>query len=519
MDSRFLSQNDQDWFADKVATPTSQQQSPLPKKIDGRVLPQTPQSGRESVASISRPIIHQQKTIPSASSTLSNSDASRLQSSSFMERSMLTQVNADADWIMIEQGQLNSSNSSGQHHVSGNGNRSQSDDVQAQVTKLNMQISKINKFKAVLNDGTSNSVDLEKLRKLSWSGVPDEFRMVVWQLLLGYMPVNNDRRQQVLDKRRAEYRDYVSQSFILSSPSDSQNNTQLQQQQDQVESKQSQQQQQQQQQQLTPSMQINHAIWHQIHIDVPRTNPSVKLYQNHRIQQSLERILFCWAIRHPSCGYVQGINDLATPFYSVYLSGHLEESKIDIDVFKDNQDFDSIPQRVIDLVEADTFWCLTKLLDGIQDNYMHSQPGIQRQIGKMKELINRIDSQLYSHLQSQGIEFIQFAFRWMNCLLMREMSIRNVIRMWDSYLSEGPDGFSDFHVYVASAFLAKWTDHLKSLEFQDIIMFLQSPPTKDWSDKEIEVLLSEAFMWKSLFHGSPNHLNRSSAQETSSWSI
>ena len=62
-------------------------------------------------------------------------------------------------------------------------------------------------------------------------------------------------------------------------------------------------------------------------------------------------------------------------------------------------------------VEADCFWCLGKLLDGIQvtiviwlvqknamdlylkskDNYTHGQPGIQRQIIRLKELINRID--------------------------------------------------------------------------------------------------------------------------------
>jgi hypothetical protein len=40
---------------------------------------------------------------------------------------------------------------------------------------------------------------------------------------------------------------------------------------------------------------------------------------------------------------------------------------------------------------------------------------------------------LYNHLQHQGIEFIQFAFRWMNCLLMREIPLKNTIRMWDSY--------------------------------------------------------------------------------------
>jgi hypothetical protein len=29
---------------------------------------------------------------------------------------------------------------------------------------------------------------------------------------------------------------------------------------------------------------------------------------------------------------------------------------------------------------------------------------------------------------------MQFAFRWMNCLLMREMSVTCTIRMWDTYL-------------------------------------------------------------------------------------
>jgi len=40
-------------------------------------------------------------------------------------------------------------------------------------------------------------------------------------------------------------------------------------------------------------------------------------------RQSLERILYIWAIRHPASGYVQGINDLATPFFTVFLSAHI----------------------------------------------------------------------------------------------------------------------------------------------------------------------------------------------------
>lgn len=39
--------------------------------------------------------------------------------------------------------------------------------------------------------------------------------------------------------------------------------------------------------------------------------------------QSLERILYVWAIRHPASGYVQGINDLVTPFFQIFLSAYI----------------------------------------------------------------------------------------------------------------------------------------------------------------------------------------------------
>ena len=89
---------------------------------------------------------------------------------------------------------------------------------------------------------------------------------------------------------------------------------------------------------------------------------------------------------------------------------------------------------------------------------------------------------LSAHLESQNVEFMQFAFRWMNCLLMREISVQNTIRMWDTYLvcsfnllfwslvdqsqAEGPDAFSQFHLYVCSAFLVRWSEKLRQMDFQ-----------------------------------------------------
>lgn len=90
------------------------------------------------------------------------------------------------------------------------------------------------------------------------------------------------------------------------------------------------------------------------------------------------------AIRHPASGYVQGINDLATPFLVVFLSEHLEGS---IDTWS-MADLSS--EKILN-VEADSYWCLSKLLDGMQDHYTFAQPGIQRLVFKLKELVRRID--------------------------------------------------------------------------------------------------------------------------------
>lgn len=42
-------------------------------------------------------------------------------------------------------------------------------------------------------------------------------------------------------------------------------------------------------------------------------------------------------------------------------------------------------------------------------------------------------------------------------------------------------------------------------DIQGIIMFLQSLPTQDWGDHEIEMLLSEAFVLNSIWHNAQSH--------------
>ncbi|XP_050235574.1 GTPase-activating protein GYP1 [Mercurialis annua] len=321
---------------------------------------------------------------------------------------------------------------------------------------------RIMKFTKELSETT---VILERLRELAWSGVPPYMRPNVWRLLLGYAPPNSDRREGILRRKRLEYLDCVAQFYDIPDTERSDD-------------------------------EIN--MLRQISVDCPRTVPDVTFFQQEQVQKSLERILYTWAIRHPASGYVQGINDLATPFLVVFLSEHLQGNI-------NKWSITDLSQDKISNIEADCYGCLSKLLDGMQDHYTFAQPGIQRLVFKLKELVRRIDEPVSRHMEEQGLEFLQFAFRWFNCLLIREIPFHLVTRLWDTYLAEG-DALPDFLVYIYASFLLTWSDKLQKLEFQEMVMFLQHLPTQNWTHQELEMVLSRAYMWHSMFNSSPSHL-------------
>ncbi|KPP77722.1 hypothetical protein Z043_102829 [Scleropages formosus] len=477
----------------------------------------------------------------------------------------------------------------------------------------------------------SFSTHLKELRKLSWSGIPRQVRPITWKLLSGYLPANVERRASTLQRKRQEYFGFIEQYY------DSRND------------------------------EHHQDTYRQIHIDIPRMSPESLILQP-RVTEIFERILFIWAIRHPASGYVQGINDLVTPFFVVFVFEYIEEEV-------ENFDVSSLQEDALRNIEADSFWCMSKLLDGIQwdaaatithkaaemgnvlfllppvvyhikdselstpegswvkcdqineclgaklypigceelvswrgqyhlqlmlspfvvcatpccalglqqgdgtavlhnvlskavnyctlsesltakpclvpgkDNYTFAQPGIQRKVQALEELVSRIDEMpdgqnlfstpllsfesqaflwenaiickvfmciyghlstesVHRHMQKYEVEYLQFAFRWMNNLLMRELPLRCTIRLWDTYQAE-PEGFSHFHLYVCAAFLVRWRKEiLEEKDFQGLMILLQNLPTMHWGNEEISVLLAEAYRLKFAFADAPNHYKR-----------
>uniref|UniRef100_A0A061R7G5 Tbc protein n=2 Tax=Tetraselmis sp. GSL018 TaxID=582737 RepID=A0A061R7G5_9CHLO len=221
-------------------------------------------------------------------------------------------------------------------------------------------------------------VDVEALRSVAWGGIPPHLRPLTWRLLLGYLPPNRDRRGSILKRKRREYLSMVPEF-------DGEGR------------------------ERTPE---ELAMLHQVQIDAPRTAPGESFFHQEAVQECIVRILYIWGIRHPASGYVQGINDIVTPFLAVFLSEHFSGPL-------DDWDASQLDRGTLMDMEADCYWCLCKFLDSIQDHYTYAQPGIQKKVFRIRELVRRIDAPLADHLQAEGVEFMLFGHRWVNCLLVR----------------------------------------------------------------------------------------------------
>ena len=307
---------------------------------------------------------------------------------------------------------------------------------------------------------------------------------------------------------------------------------------------------------------VDYKTYKQIAVDIPRTMPEFKVFSYDKIRKLMLRVLFIWSMRHPASGYVQGFNDLISPFVAVFLIDQInnyrnknklnnvtndsslnekknekknektiekmnektiektidkqnlqndqksiETKEVDLYALDFSEDFmaeNGITEDVLESMEADIYWCFSKMMDKIQSNYTNNQPGLQKMMSKLEEIIKLLDPELVKHLQLNEVSFIQFSFRWMNCYLMREFSLKLIIRLWDTYFSE-ENAFNNFHLFVCACFLLNFGDKIKKLDFSNTILFLQNLPTDLWTISDLEVLLAKSYQ-ASVMYGNCSFL-------------
>ena len=315
-------------------------------------------------------------------------------------------------------------------------------------------------------------INITELKNLCWQGIPfsnNNLRAECWKFLLGFYPLNSELKKNAVQRKKDEYSEMCRiYSNALSNPDSEMNEQEL-------------------------------KTYRQIQKDVPRTMPEYPMFQNEKIKFMLTRILYIWSMRHPASGYVQGFNDLCVPFFIVFFLDFFNHITINELLNKGNDDLNNIKEDNYFELETDIYYSLTKLLDRIQTNYTHNQPGIVKMIKRMELIIETVDKELYVYLKEKEIDYVQFCFRWMNCFLIREFPINLMIRLWDTYFSE-ENGFSDFHLYVCACLLLNFSEKLKQMtEFQDLIVFLQNLPTSQWSLQDIDILLAKSYSIRELY--------------------
>lgn len=313
-----------------------------------------------------------------------------------------------------------------------------------------------------------------EIRERAWKGCSTRNRAAVWRLIVGYEPLLFDDRKTFLNERRREYRKL---HLVLGGPTSC---TEVDCHPDEQRSS------------------FAAAALRQIRMDLPRTHPGTAFFHIPCVRLALQRILYLFAVLHPETGYVQGMNEIASPLFLVFASEYLEAGKSIQSLVHLRSLEGVLTDDELSAAEADTYWTLAAVLSEILECFVENQPGLQYRIAQLEALTKAVDPPLASHLASEGCKSLEFSFRWVAVLLSREFRLPLVVRLWDALLSI-ENGFGDYLVFVCAALLINWRDELLAMDFPGIMTLLLNLPTGGWGPQDIDMLLCQARVWSSQY--------------------
>ncbi|XDB55656.1 PREDICTED: TBC1 domain family member 13 isoform X2 [Capra hircus] len=154
----------------------------------------------------------------------------------------------------------------------------------------------------------------------------------------------------------------------------------------------------------------------------------------------VERILFIYAKLNPGIAYVQGMNEIVGPLYYTFATDPNSEWR--------------------EHAEADTFFCFTNLMAEIRDNFIKSLDDSQCGITYKMEKV-------YSTLKDKDVELY----------LKLEFVLPDVIRIWDSLFADSSR--FDFLLLVCCAMLILIREQLLEGDFTVNMRLLQDYPITD----------------------------------------
>ena len=328
------------------------------------------------------------------------------------------------------------------------------------------------------------SKNQKNLQIFSENGLPDEIpilRSIIWKINLGYLTINNEEWEKILEDKRNSYIDYkdifkkkLLEEYKLYQDYDKKSKEEK----EKLDKK------------------SNKLLLEQICKDVYRTHNQMDFFfkptdENIILSQKelneimdnrrnctmkdindiykinikethadvIVRILFIYSTFFPDISYVQGMNEIIAPIYYIF-------------------SFDKTygVETNIDYIEADTFWTFNSLMNQIKDNFNHEKDnekmGITTRIKKLKKMLQILDLQLFEHFEKFKVEYYTFAYRWFILFFSQEFLMIDILRLWD-YLFAPNDKFLNCYFVSLAVFELK-RDELLVSDLSGILSNLKS---------------------------------------------
>ena len=328
------------------------------------------------------------------------------------------------------------------------------------------------------------SKNQKNLQIFSENGLPDEIpilRSIIWKINLGYLTINNEEWEKILEDKRNSYIDYkdifkkkLLEEYKLYQDYDKKSKEEK----EKLDKK------------------SNKLLLEQICKDVYRTHNQMDFFfkptdENIILSQKelneimdnrrnctmkdindiykinikethadvIVRLLFIYSTFFPDISYVQGMNEIIAPIYYIF-------------------SFDKTygVETNIDYIEADTFWTFNSLMNQIKDNFNHEKDnekmGITSRIKKLKKMLQILDLQLFEHFEKFKVEYYTFAYRWFILFFSQEFLMIDILRLWD-YLFAPNDKFLNCYFVSLAVFELK-RDELLVSDLSGILSNLKS---------------------------------------------
>eukprot|EP00929_Paragymnodinium_shiwhaense_P076456 TRINITY_DN39315_c0_g1_i1.p1 TRINITY_DN39315_c0_g1~~TRINITY_DN39315_c0_g1_i1.p1 ORF type:complete len:848 (-),score=264.89 TRINITY_DN39315_c0_g1_i1:65-2608(-) len=203
--------------------------------------------------------------------------------------------------------------------------------------------------------------------------------------------------------------------------------------------------------------------------DVNRTRRDFEFFRRANVQSSLLAMLYVFGRLNPGVRYVQGMNEIAAlVLYVMWADGDAESA------------------------EADAFWCFTGVMAEIKEGFMQAMDdtheGAQAMANSVTWLLATYDRDLATHLNDSDLPPFVWAFRWVTLLFAQDATLPDVLRLWDSFLSD-PRRF-EFVYHVAVAAVLSHRREIIETERQFVLAELLQSAARN---ADFDLLLRRAF--------------------------